>query len=364
MRRRIICLAASLVCAAQTLTIRTSAWSDFPAPLRTLASQLGFNSSNFEPTLAAIDQRTLKRLEDGNWDHLIFYLLQSTTFTTADPIEPARSAAEYMTGQPHRVPPQVRARIEAFLTALAKPVNDRQRHFARLVPTQNASSEIEAHYARAMEFLYEKEVRCADQACIAKLYADRGLSTDTSPQAFQTVEAALAWIRLNRPGVKLKRVLILGPGVDLAPRTALREESPPRVYQPAQVIQLLHPERVDCADVNPLVIAYARSACAAAYEVNIATHYIDASPAWDLIIATNVLLYLDDRELLLALNNLRRMLNPSGIFVHNDARFSAGLFGKASGLPAIHFGEIILDGRRTPPLIDRYVIHQVAPPSL
>ena len=83
-----------------------------------------------------------------------------------------------------------------------------------------------------------------------------------------------------------------------------------------------------------------------------------------MIIATNVLLYLDDRELLLAMNNVRRMLSPSGVFVHNDARFSAGLFGKASGLPPIHFGEITLDSRRTPPLTDRYVIHQVAPPSL
>jgi SAM-dependent methyltransferase len=350
--------------AASPPDIRTPAWSDLPAPARALAAQIGIDASNFERTLAAIDLRTSQRLRDGDWDSFIYYILQSRSFTSADPIEPARSAAEYMATQPRQIPPAVHSRIDSFLGAIAAPSNERQRHFASLIPAQDATHELEAQYARAMEFLYGKEVRCRDQGCIADLYKDRGLSTDTSTQAFQTVEAAVAWIRQNRPQVRLRRVLILGPGVDFAPRTALREDSPPRVYQPGQVIQLLHPERVDCADVNPLVVAYARTACASAYEMNLATRFLDASPGWDLVIATNVLLYLDDRELLLAMNNVRRMLNPGGIFIHNDTRFSAELFGKACGLPAIHFGAITLDAQRTPPLTDHYVIHQVAPPAL
>jgi hypothetical protein len=91
--------------------------------------------------------------------------------------------------------------------------------------------------------------------------------------------------------------------------------------------------------------------------MNIATGFLDSPPGWDLIIATNVLLYLDDAELLLAMNNVRRMLNPGGIFLHNDARFQASLFGKACGLPVIRFDEIVLDGNRRPPLTDRYVLH-------
>jgi SAM-dependent methyltransferase len=337
--------------------IRTPEWNQLPAPSQALAAQLGISSANFEETLAAIDRRTSQRLHDGDWDHLIFYLLQSRSFTTADPIEPARSAAAFM--ETHRTPPEVKARIDAFLAA--PPANERQRHFATLIPTRDAR-EVETQYARAMKFLYDKEIRCRDQACIAALYTDRGLSTDTSEQAFRTVEAAVDWISRNRPKLATRRVLILGPGVDLAPRTALREDSPPRVYQPAQVMRLLHPDFLDCADVNPLVVAYAEHACASAYQMNIATRFVDAR--WDLIIATNVLLYLDDRELLLALNNIRRMLNPDGILIHNDARFAAQLFGKACGLPAIQFGSITLDANRTPPLTDRYVIHQADVPSL
>jgi SAM-dependent methyltransferase len=339
-----------------------------PAPARAIASQLGINAANFEETLSIIDQRTSERLREGDWDQLVFYMLQSRSFTPAEPIEPARSAAEFISAQPHRIPTAVRARMDFFLAALGIPSNERQSHFSRIIPARDAIRELETQYARAMEFLYEKEVRCRDrenpQACIAELYTNRGLSSDTSTQAFRIVEEAVVWLRRNRPNANVRRVLILGPGVDFAPRTALREDASPHVYQPAQVLQLLRPDRVDCVDINPLVIAYAKSTCGSAYQLNIATGFLDSSPAWDLIIATNILLYLDDRELLLAMNNVRHMLNPGGIFLHNDARFSAALFGKVCGLQVIHFGDITVDAQHSPPLTDRYVIHEVAVPSL
>jgi hypothetical protein len=58
------------------------------------------------------------------------------------------------------------------------------------------------------------------------------------------------------------------------------------------------------------------------------------------------------------------MLNPGGLFLHNDARFQVSLFGKASGLPVIRFGEIVLDDARKPPPTDRYVLHEAAVPGL
>lgn len=335
-----------------------------PGPARAVATQLGINAANFGETLSAIDQRTAERLREGDWDQLIFYMLQSRSFTPADPIEPAHSAAEFIPTNPRQIPAGVQARMDSFLAALAAPSNERQSHFSELLPARDALPELESQYARAMQFLYEKEVRCREranpQACIADLYANRGLSSDTSMQAFRVVETAVAWLKQNRPATNLRRVLILGPGVDFSPRTALREDAPPRVYQPDQVLQLLRPDRVDCLDINPLVIAYAKSTCASVYRMNIVTGFLDASPACDLIIATNILLYLDERELLLAMNNVRRMLNPGGIFLHNDARFSAEVFGKACGLPVIRFGAITLDSKHSPPLMDRYVLHQAA----
>ncbi len=342
--RSIVLLICTFVLAA---AVRSPQWNDIPAPARVLAGQLGINASNFAETLGAIDKRTAERLREGEWDELVFYMLQSRSFTEADAIEPARSAAQFIPTKPRRIPEDVQARIAAFLAAPAS--NERLKYFATLEPTR---SELEAQYVRAMEFLYAKEVRCREndhpQACIAELYTNRGLSSDTSMQAFRIVQAAAPSIG------KPKRVLILGPGVDFSPRTALQEDGPPHMYQPAQVKALFQPERVDCADINPLVLSYARAECGSVYQVNIATGFVDAS--YDLIIATNVLLYLDDRELLLAMSNIRRMLSPGGIFLHNDARFAANVFGKACGLPVIRFENVDL----APPLTDRYVLHRAS----
>jgi hypothetical protein len=171
------------------------------------------------------------------------------------------------------------------------------------------------------------------------------------------VRAGIAWLAQNRPQLRMHRILIVGPGVDFAPRTALREETAPRVYQPQEVRGLLGSAVVDCADINPRVLAFAKDSCEATYRLNIATALITRPEKWDLIIATNILLYLDERELILALNNIRMMLKPGGVFLHNDARFSVKLFGQACGLPAIHFGEVDLDSHRIPPLTDRFVLH-------
>jgi len=351
-----ILFAAMIICAAE---IRKPAWDEMPGPARTIAAQLGINASNFTQTLEWIDRRSETRIVDGDWDDLVYYMLQSRSFTKAKTIEPARSAIEFASSA--QIPNPVRARMGAFLAAMKAPSGDRQKYLARLHPS---AVTIEEHYARSMKFLQEKELHCHDQACIAELYTNRGLSTDTSLQAFRSVEAATEWINRNRPEFHARRVLVLGPGLDFAPRTGLHDDAPPVVYQPGQVRQLLHPDQVDCADINALVIAYTKGVCDASYQLNIATGLPDSSPHWDLIIATNVLLYLDDAELLFAMNNIRHMLNPGGIFLHNDARFQASLFGKACGLPAIRFSDIVLDANRRPPLTDRYVLHEPAVPSL
>jgi hypothetical protein len=359
-------LGLAIFCAAAVSSaagIRKPAWIEMPDPARAIAAQLGINASNFTKTLDYIDRRTAARLREGDWDDLIYYMLQSRSFTGAEPIEPARSAIEFAPSD--RMPDIVKTRMDAFLVAMKTPSNDRQKYLSKLLPSPVTIAE---QYARAMKFLQEKEVSCREQhspqACIAELYPSRGLSTDTSLQAFRSVEAAAQWIRKNRPVFHARRVLILGPGLDFAPRTGLHDDAPPVVYQPGQVRQLLQPDQVGCVDVNPLVISYAKGVCNSSYQMNIATGIPEPSPHWDLIIATNVLLYLEDAELLLAINNVRHMLNPGGIFLHNDARFQVNLFGRVCGLPAIQFGDIVLDSDRKPPLTDRYVLHELALPRL
>jgi hypothetical protein len=336
-------------------------WTELPPAARSLALEMGFTAGNFSGKLAEIDQRTANRLRDGEYDHMIFYMLQSTSFTSAAPVEPAGSAVEYMQGGAREIPRGVQTRMEAFVRAMAAPANERQRTFAALLQGGEPAAVIRAHYVRGMQFLYRKESACrgaeVPQTCVASTYEQRGLSSDTSPESMAAVRAGVAWLADNRRRLQIRRVLIVGPGVDFAPRTALREDSPPRVYQPRAVRELIGAAKVDCADINPRVLSFAQSTCDATFEMNIATGTIGGAEKWDLIIATNVLLYLDDRELLLAFNNIRMMLNPGGIFLHNDGRFSANLFGKACGLPVIHFAEVELDKHRIPPLTDRFVLH-------
>src|SRR2546429_4260514 len=74
---------------------------------------------------------------------------------------------------------------------------------------------------------------------VAALYRDRGLSTDTAVEAGYLVHLGLAtFARLDqkRP---IRRVLIVGPGLDLAPRTGLVEASPPESYQPFTLVDSL-----------------------------------------------------------------------------------------------------------------------------
>jgi hypothetical protein len=142
------------------------------------------------------------------------------------------------------------------------------------------------------------------------------------------------------------------------------------VYQPAAVVVALRAAKiagsavhVDCVDINPRVITYARTECNSIWKMNAVTERLEPSPAYDLIVATNVLLYMDELQLLLAFNNLRSMLAPTGFFVHNDARFESQVLGRVAGLPVEHFGSVILDARRKPVLLDRFVIHSPRAPS-
>jgi hypothetical protein len=76
------------------------------------------------------------------------------------------------------------------------------------------------------------------------------------------------------------------------------------------------------------------------------------------------LLYLDEKELLLALHNVRSMLAPDGVFIHNDGRFAIQLFGRAAGLPVIHFESLTIGATRSVELVDRFVIHSAGDAKL
>ncbi len=266
----------------------------------------GFQTSaELEKYLDTLDESTTRRVIEGEFEHLIYYILQSRYFTSFKPIEPALSSKELFDSldpvdrdrllsdgaplDPARIPipVSVRQRVASFKAAVdrSSPLpkgqfvrtdgdNERWRYFSTLVRTTRDTSapRIEIEYLRTMRFLYRKEFLSrqfdpAGQAdYISGLYRTRAHSTDTQIEAGFGVDTALALIGQieEQSGRKRRfsRVLIVGPGQDLAPRTGLLDQLAPQSFQPFTLLDSLRrlgladPRglNVHCVDVNQRVI--------------------------------------------------------------------------------------------------------------
>ena len=432
-------------------------WTDL-SPLRGQLESRGLTAASFPAYVERLRESHASRVRLGDLDHLIFYLLQSKGFTSLPAIEPALSAKALVEGltdpqreaflrggdlSSTRVPDAVRARIERLLVALGAPTRDaRLIYFGELVRTAYGSKDRESNlvreYLRVMRFVYEKEFvaqrspRPAD--AVADLYRLRGLSTDTAVEAGYVVSIGLAILKSLEPDRRIRRVLIVGPGLDLAPRTALLEAGPPESYQPWAVMDALVSHglarleelEVVAADINPRVVSHLRRthdsppnlnlvseirdsdtvtlsseyrdyfgglgraiadastppapgrpvdghlhrtvrvgrAAARALSANaldIVTERLGGGP-FDLVIATNILPYFDDGELMLAMTNVAAMLAPGGVFLHNEGRPLMGGVTDAVGLPFEQSRHVVIATVRgaPAPLFDSVFLHRRA----
>lgn len=261
-------------------------WADL-GPLQPQVAAAGTDERSFADYVARLRRTHAERVRAGDLDHLVFYMLQSKSFTALPPIEPALSAKALVDGlrEPDRAafldgrllvdaPAPVRARIAALLSALQKPGSDpRRRYFSELLAAsapdpRSYPALLHREYARGMRFIYEKEFvaqrSAAPAQAVADLYRSRGLSTDTAVEAGYLVSIGLGIVKSLDSGRPVRRALIVGPGLDLAPRTALLEVGPPESYQPWAVIDALVARglsrlddlQVVAADINPRVVAH------------------------------------------------------------------------------------------------------------
>lgn len=246
---------------------RTVGWDDLPAAVQTRLQSSGHTASTFPGFVSSLSRQAETRVRDGDFDHLVFYVLQSTHFTKLPPIEPALSARAFASGG--GVPSAAAARIAAFLRTIESTDADpRLTYFRALIGGVLPGDRrplIEREYGRAMRFLYEQEF--VDRSKAAQLYQRRGLSTDTAMEAGYGVHAGLGVLKGLDPPRKIRRVLIVGPGIDLAPRTGMLEVGPPQSYQPWAVIDALvslglsrlEELEVVCGDINPRVVDHLRA---------------------------------------------------------------------------------------------------------
>ena len=264
---------------------RAVLWADLPQTVQKRLSAAGVDDErSFAAFREAHERRTRERVRDGDLDAFVYYTLQSNAFTQERPIEPAMAAKalvdpldadsrrRFLSGDElsiDHVPEPVKRRVVAIVRALRSPPSkSRLAYFRDLVDREvGTAGRVErfllAQYVRAMHFLYEKEfIAREESAAVAALYRDRGLSTDTAVEAGYFVHLGLATFARLEQRRPIRRVLIVGPGLDLAPRTGLVEASPPESYQPFALIDSLVAlglARVDdlavvCGDVNPRVV--------------------------------------------------------------------------------------------------------------
>jgi len=433
--------------------VRRITWDDV-GPLRARLQAAGLSNASFLPFVERVHASNLRRVHEGDLDHLLFYALQSTHFTKLPPIEPALSAKAFVASLPEvdrdrflregilpttSIPAPERARLDAMVRALGQPSDDpRLTYFRDLASTSFGAADREAklarEYMRVMRFVYRKEFVAARAArpdeAVADLYRTRGLSTDTEVEAGYLVYLGLGIVKALSPERQVRRVLIVGPGLDLAPRTSLVEAVPPQSYQPWAVIDALlalgladgRDLEVVGADINPRVVDYLRRTAAHPPTLHIVSgvqesngvaftsdyrDYFDrlgaaigdvskddvtsvethrlartiqirpevarvlhAEPldivterldqAFDVIIATNILPYFDDTELMLALDNIAAMLAPGGVFLHNEARPILADVTNAIGLPFVQSRHVIIATVRgaPAPLGDSVWIHR------
>jgi hypothetical protein len=173
--------------------------------------------------------------------------------TPLPPIEPALSAKAFVESK--QIPDNARGRLIAFAALLseAKKNDDaRLAHFRDICGSLRGAAletRLIREYERAMRFLYEKEFvagRTKDSAtAVASLYQTRGHSSDTEIEAGYAVYTALVILKQLAPTKAFARVLIVGPGLDLAPRTALLETADPQSYQPFAVADAMRALRMD-----------------------------------------------------------------------------------------------------------------------
>jgi len=408
-------------------------WDDL-APLHGALQSRGLTAASFDAYVKQVREDDARRVREGDLDHLIFYALQSTRFTRRPPIEPALSAKALVEGH-QNVPVDVRARIGDLVKAInSSSADPRLVYFRSLVHTTfPTSAERETallgEYTRVMKFVYDKEfvAQRAGTDAVVELYRTRGLSTDTEVEAGYVVYNGLGILKSLDSARRIRRVLIIGPGLDLAPRTGFLETSAPQSYQPWAVIDALVSlglSRVEDlsvvgADINPRVVEHLREAgsspptltlvtgiaetptvqlardyreyflqlgrsigvvtdekppgghlsktvrvrsdvahALSAEELDIVTGRLEGAP-FDLIIATNILPYFDDTKLILVMGNVRAMLAPDGIFMHNESRPLLGDVTDTLGMPFEQARQVMIASvTGAPPLADTVWLHR------
>ncbi len=428
--RRLFFASICLLCAALLAAGAAARYLSFAEVESTLADYAasGLPGSDIQEAAAwdswvrTRDQEVRARIQRGIEDSISNLILYGTSFTNL----PRLQSVEYAANAQSELTPAVKARAHALALALPRASqNERIRFVQDFLRTQNIPADAVDNFFLtnllrliAEQNAYQQKLKEAadDPSALVQvrgtLFESRGLSADASllPN-FALEETLRAMVRKGvlKPG-SMKRIAIVGPGLDFADKRTgydfypLQTIQPFAVWESVAALGLSNAETLDvvCLDLNPAVIAHIQKLAAQAqaghpytiqlprdtqadltdaavaywknfgallgtpakplpvpqtvsgivtravsirpalaarlhvYNANIVTQTFDfpEGQAFDLIIATNILVYYDHFQQALAVANIARLLNSGGIFLSNTI------------LPAQHVTNLEFLGRR------------------
>ena len=349
------------------------------------------------------DRDVRARLGRGDEDSLVNFWLYGTSFTSHPP------AIARASPLPASLDDIVNGRLDDLLDRVRDPGDNERLQFAsRVLAQPNAERArrflIDARARMIREFDGTERTLAAARpggdgalaAANATIFRDRGLSSDTSILSDYSVQVALETIARQEtlaPG-SVRRVAIVGPGLDFTNKADGYDYYPQQTIQPFSLIDSLRrlglaaPDlQVTTFDINARVNDHVKNAASRAASPSgyVVTLPLDGHEAWtgavlaywqkwgnaigneiaavpppaaagivktrtvrvqpavvpsitprdfnivvdrlplrdderfDLIVATNVLVYYDVFEQALAAANIASMLKPGGVFVTNTA---------------------------------------------
>ena len=364
------------------------------------------------------DAAIRERVRAGDEDSIINFLLFGTSFTKQPRATETQLAGivirQRETGATTFLPsPLLKGRIEDFIAGLDAASGNERLQFARdVIARLGMHVSTDAGRMRLRRYLEDRAALVGSAVHASTLsdpnaslvdqitiFRDRGLSSDSAIPIEFGIEQALAAIRTAGAfgPASVRRVAIIGPGLDFTDKQEGYDFYPPQTIQPFAVLDSLRriglaaPSGVQMTtfDLSPRVLAHIAAARRRAAEghayslvlprqldrawspeltaywqrfgdrigqpaslpapapppgagrVNVRGVLVQPSVAlsieprdlnfvlqrveplatgeqFDLIIATNILLYYDVFEQSLALTNIAKMLRPGGLFLTND----------------------------------------------
>lgn len=216
------------------------------APVFAALDAPGPDAAGWPRRIASDDAATRARVASGDESAIVNLLFFGTSFTSHPRITSKQLNEAEIQGA-------VNARLGDFERALARRDTDERLQFARrllkdgppvrarLLSMIDAAVRETAAHARLMEQAHALGDPSLEFAERSRLYRDRGLASDTSVRINFAIEDALRQIHATgtpAPG-RIRRVAIVGPGLDVADKQEGYDFYPPQTIQPFAVLDSL-----------------------------------------------------------------------------------------------------------------------------